>query len=371
MNDAEINPRIRPPSAGGLNLCHDHSRLFPPLSSIQFFSPLIATSHVRWSSSDLGNKLRWPQRVDNSVVELSFAESESSSVLNARKKNEPTAANTLFANINGIDTSGIEHYHPLNLEPNVKPGISIDNDQSIQANISIQLSNQFESPATAKMMNGAALSRAETVCSTNGNNDMFEEYYAVEKPPMTNFEAIIPFGQFENTCKNELTMSVADPIPKKRKQIEGPRKPQKRFTANLLYNRLGQLYSNNGGPLATEIMNKVLVEKQHFTNHMNKTPLTTNVARKVEALDPVTFEKRYLFESCSEAARRMNINRTKMSRTCRSGGGELGANPSLVYRYAEFSTLLDPQDQEHRVVHGCNAELSPIVCSPEKTSIRR
>jgi hypothetical protein len=258
--------------------------------------------------------------------------------------------------------------------------MSNDIDRAIKSHKPIQLPNQFESPLAAKMMHGAPPSLAERYGSTDENNElnglsfsMLEVYNAVEEPPMTKTKP----GQVEHADNNESTIVVASPIPKKRKLIEGPRKPQKRFTANLLYNRFGQLYSNNSEPLLTEMMNKVLVEKQHFTNHVNKTPLTTNVARKVEALDPVTLEQRYLFDSCSEAARTMNINRTKMSRTCRSGGGELGTNPVLVYRYVEFSAFIEPRDQEHRAIHESNSEdlgvrgLSPIVVSSEEdTQVR-
>lgn len=376
MNDADINAQVRgliPPS-------DDHSHFPPPLSSVQFFSPLTAPYHVRQSSSEfLGNELRWPQSANNSVVELLVEESSSPSVFTAMRYDEPTAATTFFAKINGIDTSGIEHYHhPLIFKPNVKPGMSNDSYRAIKSHKPTTLPSQFESPLIAKMMHGAPPpSLAERYGGTDESSDlnglsssMLEEYYALKKPPMTKSKP----GQVEHAANKLSTTAVASPIPKKRKLIEGPRKPQKRFTANLLYNRFGQLYSNNSGPLTAEMMNKVLFEKQHFTNHVNKTPLTTNVARKVEALDPVTLEQRYVFDSCSDAARTMNINRTKMSRTCRSGGGELGSNPVLVYRYVEFSALIEPQVQE---IHESKADdlgvagPSPIVVSSEEdTQVR-
>jgi len=62
--------------------------------------------------------------------------------------------------------------------------------------------------------------------------------------------------------------------------------------------------------------------------------LTTNVPREVEALDPTTSRRIRLFTSCSEAARSMNINRTRMSRKCRGGGGHIG---DYFYKYAEMS----------------------------------
>jgi hypothetical protein len=43
--------------------------------------------------------------------------------------------------------------------------------------------------------------------------------------------------------------------------------------------------------------------------------LTTNIPRQVEAVNPVTKERMQSFASCSEAARVMDINRTRMSRS--------------------------------------------------------
>mmetsp|Transcript_2908 Transcript_2908/g.4167 ORF Transcript_2908/g.4167 Transcript_2908/m.4167 type:complete len:317 (+) Transcript_2908:1913-2863(+) len=77
-------------------------------------------------------------------------------------------------------------------------------------------------------------------------------------------------------------------------------------------------------------------EKQNNQKHDSTSPpLTTNVARRVEALDPITKKRIHSFVSCSEAARSMNINRTKMSRTCRAGGGLIG---KLSFQYAEMAS---------------------------------
>ena len=56
-------------------------------------------------------------------------------------------------------------------------------------------------------------------------------------------------------------------------------------------------------------------EDNLFPCRSGRIPLTTNVAREVEALDPETRRRLYMFTSCSEAARAMGINRTKMSRS--------------------------------------------------------
>lgn len=65
-----------------------------------------------------------------------------------------------------------------------------------------------------------------------------------------------------------------------------------------------------------------------------KIRLTTNIPREVEALDPVSGRRVQLFASCSAASRGMGINRTRMSRTCRAGGGKIG---DFIFRYVEMT----------------------------------
>lgn len=65
-----------------------------------------------------------------------------------------------------------------------------------------------------------------------------------------------------------------------------------------------------------------------------KIRLTTNIPREVEALDPVSGRRVQLFASCSAASRAMGINRTRMSRTCRAGGGKIG---DFIFRYVEMT----------------------------------
>ena len=82
-------------------------------------------------------------------------------------------------------------------------------------------------------------------------------------------------------------------------------------------------------------------EELHFTSKKDgRVALTTNTPREVEAVDPNTNVRIHLFNSCSDAARITGINRTKMSRTCRKGGGILESNShgTLLYRYTESST---------------------------------
>ena len=62
------------------------------------------------------------------------------------------------------------------------------------------------------------------------------------------------------------------------------------------------------------------------------TPLTTNVPKDVEVLNARSMRMVIkTFSSCSEAARAMNVNRSKLSRLCRKGGGVIGV---YYFRYA-------------------------------------
>ena len=102
---------------------------------------------------------------------------------------------------------------------------------------------------------------------------------------------------------------------KKRKTIEvaeGERAPQRRFST------AGQ-------------------DHLHFSSeNSSRIPMTTNAPREVEMLNPTTRERVRLFTSCSEAARIIGINRTKLSRCCRGGGGVLVSGTSQYYfRYTE------------------------------------
>lgn len=61
-------------------------------------------------------------------------------------------------------------------------------------------------------------------------------------------------------------------------------------------------------------------------------PLTTNVPKDVEVLNARSMRKVIkTFSSCSEAARAMSVNRSKLSRLCRKGGGVIGV---YYFRYA-------------------------------------
>lgn len=86
---------------------------------------------------------------------------------------------------------------------------------------------------------------------------------------------------------------------KKRKatnSCRSSRQPQKRFSVNFESKEVP------GGDL--------FVSKRD-----GRVRLTTNLPRKVEAIDPLTGERAYVYASCSEASREMGINRTRMSRS--------------------------------------------------------
>ena len=95
-------------------------------------------------------------------------------------------------------------------------------------------------------------------------------------------------------------------------------------------------------------------EEVPFTSKKDgRVALTTNTPREVEAINPVTNLRVHLFNSCSDAARITGINRTKMSRTCRKGGGPLDSSThgTLLYRYTEAISTLgsDSEDDDMSV----------------------
>ena len=93
---------------------------------------------------------------------------------------------------------------------------------------------------------------------------------------------------------------VKSPKATKKRKTPNPcrsnRQPQKRFSVELESNDV------TGGDL--------FVSKRD-----GRVRLTTNLPRAVEALDPDNFARIHLYASCSEAAREMGINRTRMSRS--------------------------------------------------------
>lgn len=62
---------------------------------------------------------------------------------------------------------------------------------------------------------------------------------------------------------------------------------------------------------------------------------TTNLPRAVRAIDSSGNHAR-IFSSCSNAAREMNINRTRLSRLCRKGGGFIG---EYTYKYVDIASV--------------------------------
>lgn len=83
------------------------------------------------------------------------------------------------------------------------------------------------------------------------------------------------------------------------------RRPQKRFTIDPKTRMLGK----------TEIYHDSQEDVLFPRNKLGFIPLTTNVPRKVEEINPQTGERINIFTSCSEASRKMGINRTRMSRS--------------------------------------------------------
>jgi len=134
--------------------------------------------------------------------------------------------------------------------------------------------------------------------------------------PMPHLQGMSSFQpQVEETNRN--TVNATTSSSKKRKASDPnkkPRKPQKRFMNCSEQN--GDFGAKRDGHIR----------------------LTTNQPRKVEVLD-MNNNRLHLFESCSEASRVMNVNRTRISRVCRGGGGELS---NKIYRYVEASSNVEP-----------------------------
>jgi len=69
--------------------------------------------------------------------------------------------------------------------------------------------------------------------------------------------------------------------------------------------------------------------KSPFLTHTKE---TTNLPRAVEVINSSGNHAR-VFSSCSDAAREMNINRTRLSRVCRKGGGFID---EYTYKYVDM-----------------------------------
>jgi len=66
-------------------------------------------------------------------------------------------------------------------------------------------------------------------------------------------------------------------------------------------------------------------ESQSFgTKTTGEAKLTTNTPREIEVRTPNDGILIHVYKSCSECARSLNVNRSKLSRVCRSGGGLIG-----------------------------------------------
>jgi len=157
------------------------------------------------------------------------------------------------------------------------------------------------------------------------------------------------------------------------------RRPQKRYSID---------HSNRSNPdktlnLSSSSISSSSNASYSFTdadflfprNKKGYTPLTTNVPRIVEGLDIKSRQRKYLFESCSEASRKMGINRTRMSRSkfyllciklamsllhfrnysvltlkltcilpaCRAGGGEIN---EIFFQYVENKNQNESEHEE-------------------------
>ena len=145
---------------------------------------------------------------------------------------------------------------------------------------------------------------------------------------MSNIEFYVPplFPEVDFEHFSEASSVQHSPPPQqeiKRRKISGSRQPQKRYStgnSNAAEAFFDSKNPNNGG-----------------------VPLTTNRPREVGVFSKAGV-RLHLFPSCSEASRAMDINRSKISRTCRQGGGEI---ENLMYKYVEAEQDQQSPEEPH------------------------
>jgi len=135
----------------------------------------------------------------------------------------------------------------------------------------------------------------------NHNMGVGDHAHSITDPQVVTSNATIVVHQETTKRKETRTISDLSMQPTSNKRVcKGPRAPQRMFN-----------------------------DKGSCSSSQEKIPLTTNVPRQVEMLEPISMVRR-LFKSCSDAARELGINRTKLSRTCRAGGGVIN---NRYFRY--------------------------------------
>jgi len=108
-------------------------------------------------------------------------------------------------------------------------------------------------------------------------------------------------------------VEVSEKLEETYKQVPRKRKAQQRFSIDIPGTSTG----------------KQTFGTKKKTGEMK---LTTNTSRKVEVRNPSDGRTIHVYKSCSECARSLHVNRSKLSRCCRSGGGLISL-ASFITRY--------------------------------------
>ncbi len=123
------------------------------------------------------------------------------------------------------------------------------------------------------------------------------------------------YEEIQHLHGSSTTLDVASKASEKKKlKTAASRQPQKRYSLSRTDSKSSTLFGSK---------------------------FTTNTPREVRATNIITGE-RIVYVSCSEAARKMKINRTKISRICRAGGGRIDNH---VYQYVDLISKDDRQKQ--------------------------
>lgn len=150
---------------------------------------------------------------------------------------------------------------------------------------------EYEDEAAELSLQWPVMATESNDCSFNKNNHNMcigDLAHSISDPQVLTSNATNVVQQLE-TKKRKETRTISDlstQPPGNKRVCKGPRAPQRMF--------------NEKGSCSSSSQEKI--------------PLTTNVPRQVEMLEPISMVRR-LFKSCSDAARELGINRTKLSRS--------------------------------------------------------
>lgn len=145
---------------------------------------------------------------------------------------------------------------------------------------------------TSNLWRDIAFSNGEAVCTeTSSHADIFSR--SISSLPAVRIKK-------KETREKEVSSSFHQVKDRRNtSSLKKARRGKERAPQRLFSNDVHRRYSNES------------------TSHSetSRMRLTTNVARKVEMMDPNSMIRKVIFKSCSDAAKHMGINRTKLSRS--------------------------------------------------------